>query len=89
MLPPDDHVHSEWSWDTLTGNMERTCARAVEIGLPSVAFTEHVDFAPYVFDETHMPYMPECVPAPHGRRHGVAPPGHRRGRLPREHRALP
>ena len=60
MLPPDDHVHSEWSWDTLTGNMERTCARAVEIGLPSVAFTEHVDFAPYVFDETHMPYMPEA-----------------------------
>jgi histidinol-phosphatase (PHP family) len=26
--------------------MERTCARAVEIGLPSVAFTEHVDFTP-------------------------------------------
>lgn len=59
MLPPDDHVHSEWSWDTLTGDMERTCARAVEIGLPSVAFTEHVDFAPYVFKDAHMPYMPE------------------------------
>jgi histidinol-phosphatase (PHP family) len=24
--------------------MERTCARAVELGLPAVAFTEHVDF---------------------------------------------
>ncbi len=24
--------------------MERTCARAVEMGLPAVAFTEHVDF---------------------------------------------
>ena len=25
--------------------MERTCARAVELGLPSIAFTEHADFA--------------------------------------------
>lgn len=45
MLPPDDHVHSEWSYDAAyTGSMERTCERAVAIGLPSVAFTEHVDF---------------------------------------------
>lgn len=45
MLPPDDHVHSEWSWDTGVGaSMEASCARAVEIGLPSIAFTEHVDF---------------------------------------------
>jgi histidinol-phosphatase (PHP family) len=36
-------VHTEWSWDTATGDMERTCARAVELGLPAVAFTEHVD----------------------------------------------
>jgi histidinol-phosphatase (PHP family) len=43
MLPPDGHVHSEWSWDTSVGSMERTCARAVELGLPSLAFTEHVD----------------------------------------------
>jgi len=28
--------------------MERTCARAVELGLPSVAFTEHADFEPLV-----------------------------------------
>ncbi|SNQ47390.1 Histidinol phosphatase [Frankia canadensis] len=43
MLPADSHVHSEWSWDALAGSMERTCRRAVELGLPSVAFTEHAD----------------------------------------------
>ncbi|HZC26239.1 MAG TPA: PHP domain-containing protein [Actinopolymorphaceae bacterium] len=43
-LPTDSHVHSEWSWDALRGSMERTCARAVEIGLPAVAFTEHADY---------------------------------------------
>jgi histidinol-phosphatase (PHP family) len=36
-------VHSEWSWDAANGSMERTCARAVELGLPSIAFTEHMD----------------------------------------------
>ena len=45
MLPPDNHVHSEWSWDTgAAASMELTCRRAVEIGLPAVAFTEHLDF---------------------------------------------
>ena len=45
MLPADNHVHSEFSWDTgVNASMEETCRRAVEIGLPSVAFTEHVDF---------------------------------------------
>ena len=43
MLPADDHVHTEWSWDAVAGAMDATCARAVEVGLPSVAFTEHVD----------------------------------------------
>lgn len=44
MFPPDSHVHSEWSWDALDGSMERTCARAMDIGLPAVAFTEHADY---------------------------------------------
>ncbi len=49
-LPADTHVHSEWSWDTggptpaNLGRMERACARAVRIGLPAIAFTEHLDF---------------------------------------------
>jgi histidinol-phosphatase (PHP family) len=44
VLPADDHVHTEWSWDAPGGSMERTCARAVALGLPAVAFTEHADF---------------------------------------------
>ncbi|MEU8278489.1 PHP domain-containing protein [Microbispora bryophytorum] len=43
MLPADSHVHSEWSWDAPLGSMERTCEKAVELGLPAIAFTEHVD----------------------------------------------
>jgi histidinol-phosphatase (PHP family) len=46
-LPADGHVHSEWSWDARLGSMADTCARAVEIGLPAVAFTEHVDVTPF------------------------------------------
>ncbi|MGH2399767.1 MAG: PHP domain-containing protein, partial [bacterium] len=44
VLPADGHVHSEWSWDAPGGSMERTCARAIDMGLPAVAFTEHVDY---------------------------------------------
>jgi histidinol-phosphatase (PHP family) len=45
-LPPDSHVHTQWSWDAPRGDMEATCARALQLGLPSVAFTEHAEFAP-------------------------------------------
>lgn len=47
-LPADSHVHSEFSWDTggpdstARGTMRATCARAVEIGLPALFFTEHL-----------------------------------------------
>jgi len=41
--PADNHVHTEWSYDAPGGSMEQTCARAVAIGLPAVAFTEHAD----------------------------------------------
>jgi histidinol-phosphatase (PHP family) len=46
-LPPDNHVHSQFSWDALAGSMEATCERAVQIGLPAIAFTEHADFTPW------------------------------------------
>lgn len=46
-LPADGHVHSEWSWDALLGSMDATCAQAIGIGLPAIAFTEHVDFTPF------------------------------------------
>jgi histidinol-phosphatase (PHP family) len=49
-LPPDGHVHTEWSWDATTGSMERSCARAVQLGLPSVAFTDHADFTAWVIE---------------------------------------
>lgn len=48
MLPPDRHVHTQWSWDAPLGSMERTCIRAVELGLTSVAFTDHADFTQWV-----------------------------------------
>src|SRR4051812_43491636 len=43
VLPADNHVHSEWSYDAPDGDMERTCERAVELGLPAIALTEHAD----------------------------------------------
>lgn len=47
-LPPDDHTHSEWSWDAGSGSMDGSCARAAELGLPAIAFTEHVDVTRWV-----------------------------------------
>ena len=50
-LTGDGHVHSEWSWDvggpggphSAAGLMDAMCQRAVQIGLPALAFTEHLD----------------------------------------------
>jgi histidinol-phosphatase (PHP family) len=45
VLPADNHVHTEWSYDTpADASMMRTCEQAVAIGLPAVAFTEHLEF---------------------------------------------
>jgi histidinol-phosphatase (PHP family) len=43
-IPADGHVHTEWSSDAPFGSMARTCERAVAIGLPAVAFTDHANF---------------------------------------------
>jgi histidinol-phosphatase (PHP family) len=40
----DYHVHTEWSYDAPSGSMELSCERALEIGLPAIAFTDHADF---------------------------------------------
>jgi histidinol-phosphatase (PHP family) len=51
-LPADNHVHSQWSHDTgPRASMAAACARAVELGLPAVAFTEHVDFTEWGPDD--------------------------------------
>ncbi|MBJ7336883.1 PHP domain-containing protein [Mycolicibacterium sp.] len=51
-LPSDNHVHSQFSWDTgANASMEDTCRRAVAVGLPAVAFTEHVDFTEWGGDD--------------------------------------
>ncbi|SEP26104.1 PHP domain-containing protein [Trujillonella endophytica] len=43
--PPDNHVHTGWSWDTASAStMARACERAIALGLPAIAFTEHLDF---------------------------------------------
>lgn len=54
-LPSDNHVHTEFSWDTgPEASMVNACRRAVEIGLPAVSFTEHVDFTDWG-DHDHPP----------------------------------
>jgi len=55
-LTGDGHVHTEWSWDTggphsdAAGRMEAICRRAVQIGLPALAFTEHLDITRWAID---------------------------------------
>ncbi|MEV0719891.1 PHP domain-containing protein, partial [Asanoa sp. NPDC050611] len=57
-LPADGHVHSQWSWDAPGGDLIRTCARAVELGLPALAFTEHVDLTPWTLPEGRVQLAP-------------------------------
>jgi histidinol-phosphatase (PHP family) len=58
MLPADNHVHSEWSWEADEGSMERSCARAVDLGLPAIAFTEHGDLTTWTIGSALMPRLP-------------------------------
>lgn len=57
----DHHVHTEWSWDAERGSMVETCRRAVEIGLPSIAFTEHADWVRGPACVLDAPAYLECV----------------------------
>jgi len=70
VLPPDGHVHTEWSWDADHGSMERSCAHAVDLGLPSIAFTEHADFTRWVIEPEVVAQVrsrrPACI-GPDGR----------------------
>jgi histidinol-phosphatase (PHP family) len=45
VLPPDNHVHTEWSWDAPSeASMALSCEQALAAGVPAVAFTDHLDF---------------------------------------------
>ncbi len=45
-------MHSQWSHDTgPRASMAAACARALELGLPAVAFTEHLDFTVWSADD--------------------------------------
>ena len=45
VLPPDNHVHTQWSWDAPgEASMTRSCEQALAAGVPAVAFTDHLDF---------------------------------------------
>ena len=49
MLPLDNHVHTEWSWDApREASMVRSCEQALAAGLPGVAFTDHLDFTTWI-----------------------------------------
>ena len=88
VLPADSHVHSQWSWDALAGSMEGTCQRAVEIGLPAVAFTEHADFTPWSLGPDLLELVPDDWATPGHRRRAHAAAA-RPGRLPRLPAPLP
>lgn len=57
----DGHVHTEWSWDTVTGAMVASCERAIELGLGSIAFTEHADPGPWAIPAQARTWLPEHI----------------------------
>jgi histidinol-phosphatase (PHP family) len=58
VLPADNHVHSEWSWDALGGSMMGSCATADALGLRAIAFTEHADFTAWTIPSDGVATMP-------------------------------
>lgn len=51
MLPADQHVHTQWSADAPAGSMRDACARAGELGLPGVTFTDHADLTTLIVSD--------------------------------------
>ncbi len=45
VVPHDYHIHTRFSCDGKQ-SMEDVCERALDLGLPEICFTEHVDFTP-------------------------------------------
>ena len=88
-MPGDSHVHSQFSWDTLEGDMAATCARALDLGLPYVAFTEHVDLTDVVVGREVLAFFPAHVAAHVGDDLVLRAARARRRRLPRRRGAVP
>ncbi len=57
VLPADQHVHTEWSADAPGGSMRKACARAVELGLPGVTFTDHAEFTTLAISDDAAAYI--------------------------------
>jgi histidinol-phosphatase (PHP family) len=57
VLPADQHVHTQWSLDAPTGSMRQACARAIELGLPAVTFTDHADLTTLVVSDDAAAYI--------------------------------
>jgi histidinol-phosphatase (PHP family) len=62
-LPADGHVHSQWSWDAEAGSMEASCAEAVRLGLPAIAFTEHLDHTAWSISDDYRTLVGAHPPA--------------------------
>jgi histidinol-phosphatase (PHP family) len=54
----DGHVHAEFSWDAKHGSLERTCERALELGMPGLVFSEHADFVQAFADQHRLELLP-------------------------------
>jgi len=75
VLPPDNHVHTQWSWDApAEASMARSCEQAMAVGVPAVAFTDHLDFtASTDGDEIAAEHID---PRPYARMHVLDVPGY-------------
>jgi histidinol-phosphatase (PHP family) len=75
VLPPDNHVHTEWSWDApAEASMVRSCEQALAAGLPAVAFTDHLDFT--TGTEADRITAEHIDPRPYARMHVLDVPGY-------------
>jgi histidinol-phosphatase (PHP family) len=76
--PMDSHVHTQWSWDAPgEASMARSCEQALAVGLPAVAFTDHLDFtAPTDGDQIAEEHV---APRPYAKMHVLDVPGYLAG----------
>ena len=75
VLPPDHHVHTDWSWDApAEASMVRSCEQALAAGVAAVAFTDHLDFT--TGTEADRITAEHIDPRPYARMHVLDVPGY-------------